>query len=65
MKFNFSILLIILLNFYSSNQISRKSGKNIKVPELTNPLQLTQTNVDPLSLHIALGQSQQQRTGMF
>jgi hypothetical protein len=65
MKFNFSILLIILLNFHSSTEISRKRGKNIQVPELNNPLQMTQTTVDPLSLHIAIGQTQQQRTGMF
>ena len=61
MKSLMIILLFMLLRADYSTAVLRRKAK-INVPEIISS-QESSTTVDPLAIHIALGQTQQQRTG--
>ena len=62
---SYLILIIVLIFISSSSEMQRNKGKKIPVPDLNgNSVQNTNENlIDPLAIHIALGQTQQQKTG--
>ena len=65
---SYLILFLVILITISPTEILRRRGHSIPFPDLNNNLIQQNRNenlIDPLSIHIALGQTQQHRTGIL